>query len=271
MITKKTVIQYTLLTFIFSFFTSSIVIALGQFGYSINTTLEEAIQNPWVNIPFGLYVLSPAIASYIVLKKNHHITSFRDWLKTVFYVKNSFFSYMFIIGSLTLYFLIHLVVSNSTSNKLPFYMFFLNLPNNLFIGGLEEAGWMYILQPALIKRYGFFLSSIFVGSLWFVWHIPLFFIPGTSHYSGLINIGMFAIQLISFRFIYGAIYKITHKGHVFMSVLFHTMFNAASPVIGILPMTWKGTILANFTIVSISIVSVILCNKFSRSSSNESA
>lgn len=70
---------------------------------------------------------------------------------------------------------------------LPIYMFFLSLPGNLIIGGLEEAGWMYILQPELDKKYGFVLSSVFVGIIWVLWHIPLFFIPGTNHGEGLIN------------------------------------------------------------------------------------
>ncbi|MNI67360.1 CAAX amino terminal protease self- immunity [compost metagenome] len=147
---------------------------------------------------------------------------------------------------------------------LPFYMFFLALPGNLFIGGLEEAGWMYILQPRLDKTYGFVLSSVSVASIWILWHIPLFFIPGTSHYEGLIDFWMFAVQLIAFRFLYGAIYKISGKGHVFMCVLCHTMFNAASPVFGILPMTWAGTIAANAVIVLVSIVTVVIYDKKSR-------
>jgi len=36
------------------------------------------------------------------------------------------------------------------------YMFFLSLPGNLIIGGLEEAGWMYVLQPRLDKKMAFF-------------------------------------------------------------------------------------------------------------------
>ena len=31
-------------------------------------------------------------------------------------------------------------------------MLFLSLPGNLFIGGLEEAGWTYVLQPRLDKK-----------------------------------------------------------------------------------------------------------------------
>lgn len=51
---------------------------------------------------------------------------------------------------------------------------FLSLPGSLVIDGLEEAGWMYILKPELDKEYGFVLSSIFTGTIWIFWHIPLF-------------------------------------------------------------------------------------------------
>jgi hypothetical protein len=75
---------------------------------------------------------------------------------------------------------------------------------------------------------------------------------------------MFAVQLIAFRFFYGAIYRISGKGHVFMCVLFHTMFNAASPVFGTMTMTWVGTIAANAVIVLVSIVTVVIFDKRNR-------
>jgi membrane protease YdiL (CAAX protease family) len=147
---------------------------------------------------------------------------------------------------------------------LPFYMFFLSLPGNLFIGGLEETGWTYVLQSELDKKYGFVLSSILAGIVWIFWHIPLFFIPGTNHAAGLINFWMFAVQLLAFRFFNGAIFKISGKGCVFMCVLFHTMFNAASPLFGTMTMTWAGTIAANAVIVLISIVTVVIHDKMNR-------
>ena len=141
---------------------------------------------------------------------------------------------------------------------LPFYMFFLSLPGNLFIGGLEETGWMYVLQPRLDKKHGFAISSLLIGITWVFWHIPLFFIPGTSHYEGLINFWMFNIQVMSLSFFRGAVYKIAGKGYVFAYVLFHTMFNAASSLFIPMTMTWPGTIVANAAMVlfSITIVAV---------------
>ncbi len=260
---KKITVQFTMLTFCIAYLVSGALIAIGQFGYTVYNWVNS-LQQFVMNVPFAIYILSPAIASYIVLKKNNKIANFKEWLKTVFYIKNNIFLYLFVVAGLALYFLIHLAVSGRTEIGLPFYTFFLSLPGGLIIGGLEEAGWMYILQPELDKKYGFVLSSVFVGIVWILWHIPLFFIPGTNHEVGLINFGMFAVQLMAFRFFNGAIYRISGKGRVFMCVLFHTMFNAASPIFGTMTMTWGGTIAANAVIVLVSIVTIMIYDKKNR-------
>ncbi|MFT4007317.1 MAG: CPBP family intramembrane metalloprotease [Lacrimispora sp.] len=260
---KKITVQFTMLTFCIAYLVSGTLIALGQFGYSVYNWVHS-FRQIGMNIPFVIYILSPAIASYIVLKKNNRIADVKEWLKTVFYAKNNLSLYLFVIAGLALYFLIHIPVSGPAEMVLPFYTFFLSLPGCLIIGGLEEAGWMYVLQPELDKKYGFVLSSVFVGIIWILWHIPLFFIPGTNHAEGLINFWMFAVQLMAFRFFNGAIYKISGKGRVFMCVLFHTMFNAASPIFGTMTMTWPGTIAANAAIVFVSMVTVVMYDKLIR-------
>lgn len=260
---KKIMVQFTILTFCISYLVSGILIALGQFGYSVHSWVYS-LQQFSMNIPFAIYILSPAIASYIVLKKNKEIKNLKEWLQTVFYVKNNIFLYLFVIVGLTLYFLIHIALSGYKGLSLPFYTFLLSMPGNLIIGGLEEAGWMYILQPGIDRKHGFVLSSVLFGIIWLLWHIPLFFIPGTGHFDGSIDFWMFAIQVLALRFFFGAIYKISGKGRVFMCVLFHTMFNAALSSFGILPMTWVGTIVANTAIVLASVVTVVVYNKRKR-------
>lgn len=254
---KKIIVQFTVLTFGIAYLVSGALIALGPFGYSVYNWVHS-LQQFGMNIPFAIYILSPAIASYLVLKKNNKIADWKEWSKTVFYAKNSIFLYLFVVAGLALYFLIHLAVSGHTELVLPFYTLFLSLPGNLVIGGLEEAGWMYILQPELDKKYGFIGSSLLVGLIWVLWHIPLFFIPGTNHGEGLIHFWMFAVQLLAFRFFMGALYKISGKGRVFMCVFFHTLFNAASPLFGTMTMTWTGTLVANAVIVLVSILTVNL-------------
>lgn len=260
---KKISIQFVVLVFCIAYLASSVLIVLGQFGYRVYGWVNS-LQQFGMNIPFAIYILSPAITSYIVLKRNGKIKGIKEWLKTVFYVKNTIYSYLFIILGLVLFFGVHIAVSNRAEMILPFYTFFLSLPGNLFIGGLEESGWMYVLQPRLDKKYGFVFSSVFIGVIWVFWHIPLFFIPGTNHCDGLINFWMFNVQVMSLSFFRGAIYKISGKGYVFVCVLFHTMFNAITPIFGTTTMTWVGTIVANAAIICLSIVTVTIYNKKNR-------
>jgi membrane protease YdiL (CAAX protease family) len=47
-------------------------------------------------------------------------------------------------------------------------------------GGQEELGWRgYILDP-LEARLGAWLGNVVLGFIWALWHLPLFFITGTS-------------------------------------------------------------------------------------------
>jgi len=50
----------------------------------------------------------------------------------------------------------------------------------LFGGGQEELGWRgYILDP-MEEKLGPWLGNLVLGVIWAIWHLPLFFIPGTS-------------------------------------------------------------------------------------------
>ena len=95
-----------------------------------------------------------------------------------------------------------------------------------------------------------------MSGIWILWHIPLFFIPGTNHASGVIDFWMFTVQLIAFRFLYGAMYRISSTGGVFLCVLGHTVFNAASYTVGVPPTTWPGTLAANGVVLLSAIAAV---------------
>lgn len=257
---KEITIQFTVLTFCIAYLVSGVLIVLSQFGYTVYNWVDTS-QQFISNIPFAIYILSPAIASYIVLKKNDKVTGIKKWLRTVFYVRNGKLLYLYVCALLAAYFMLHFTVADNKELAMPFDTFFLSLCGNLVIGGLEEAGWMYILQPELDKKYGYVPSSLIVGVIWLLWHVPLFFIAGTNHGEGLIDFGMFSFQVMAFRFVYGAIYKLSGVGGVFMCVLFHTMFNALSPIFSTVTATWPGTLLANSVMIIISIVTVTIYKK----------
>ena len=156
---KKIILQFTALTFCIAYGVSGVLIILGQFGYRVYS-LVSSLQQFAMNIPFAIYILSPAIASFVILRKNNIVANLKEWLNNIFYWKNKISVYLVILIGLILYFGIHMFISGQIDITLPFYMLFLSLPGNLLIGGLEEAGWTYVLQPRLDKKYDFIISSI---------------------------------------------------------------------------------------------------------------
>lgn len=99
---KRISIQFAVLTFCIAYFVSGALIVLGLFGYRVYGWVN-LLQQFAMNIPFAIYICSPAIASYIVLKKNNKIAGFKEWLKTVFYVKNTIHPYLFVVAGLVLF------------------------------------------------------------------------------------------------------------------------------------------------------------------------
>ncbi|OCI32911.1 CPBP family intramembrane glutamic endopeptidase [Oerskovia enterophila] len=253
--------QFLVLTFVIAYGFSCGLIFAARFGYEVNNVVTTAPEF-LANVPFSIYILSPAIASYVVLRANRRVSGLWEWLRMIFAARGRAAGYLFAISVLAVYFSLHLVVSGPSLHMLPWYMFFLSLPGNLIIGGMEEAGWMTALQPELDRRWGFVTSSLVVGVIWLLWHVPLFFIPGTNHESGLIDFWMFAVQIMAFRVLYGAIFRLSGGNGVFLCILSHTVFNAASFTLGIPPTSWAGTLAANAAVVLLALTSLMLSRRF---------
>ena len=63
---KKIVVHFTVLTFCIAYLISGTLIILGKAGYRVYSWVDTPLQF-CMNIPFAVYILSPAIASYIIL------------------------------------------------------------------------------------------------------------------------------------------------------------------------------------------------------------
>jgi len=98
-------------------------------------------------------------------------------------------------------------------------LFFIQLI--FFGGGHEELGWRGILQPLLDKKYTYWQSNLIVGSIWGIWHLPLWFIVGESH-QGFPFILFFTYTLF-LSFVLGLLYRQTRS--VGYCILFHAFAN----------------------------------------------
>ena len=242
---KKIVFQYTVLTFVIMLILWGLCIVFGQFGITLN-------EHKWLFLPFLLGGFSPAIASFLILRKNNEVKNLKEWLKNVFNFKSSVCFYLIVIILSTGYFVPQVII-NGLQEMNPFYLFFILLPLMLFGGGMEEAGWRYILQPELDKKYGFIISSIIVAVIWSVWHIPLFFIPDCSQYGT--DFWLFSIDVFGLAFALGAIRKISNN--VFLCILYHCIHNAGSVTFNIND-TLLGNGITSGLLIIISIIIVFI-------------
>lgn len=54
-----------------------------------------------------------------------------------------------------------------------------------FLGGSlgEEFGWRGFLLPKLLEKRSAFSASLLIAAVWSVWHLPLFWVKGTSQFT----------------------------------------------------------------------------------------
>ena len=102
------------------------------------------------------------------------------------------------------------------------------------IGGplQEELGWRGCALPRLQKTRGALVASLIVGLFWALWHLPLFWIPGSSQY-GLPMAG-YLLHFFPLAILFTWVYNNT-DGSVLMTMLFHTAFNVTTYILPVTP------------------------------------
>ena len=103
---------------------------------------------------------------------------------------------------------------------------------SLLAGLGEEPGWRGFSLPKLQVRYGALGGTLILGTVWALWHIPVFFVdPRSSHgitdpviLGGLILLT--AIGIILYSFFYTWVYNNT--GSVLLMMVLHGGFNTAT-------------------------------------------
>lgn len=100
-------------------------------------------------------------------------------------------------------------------------------------GGNEELGWRGILQPILEKKLAFPIATLVTGIVWSIWHLPLWFIDGTSQSN--MPFLVFAVYMIFLSFWLSAVYKRTNC--VFYCSILHGLSNLLMSIF-ILKVNW---------------------------------
>jgi len=116
----------------------------------------------------------------------------------------------------------------------PIIMWIPNFILYYFIGGpfTEEYGWRGYALDRLQSKFSALVSSLILGFIWGLWHLPLFFIEGTVQ-SYIPIYEFLLIQMITSIFYTWIINNNRDKignANVFLAIMFHAMGNFSSMI-----------------------------------------
>lgn len=105
---------------------------------------------------------------------------------------------------------------------------------------IEEVGWRGYGEDSVAAYHSWFTESIIFGCIWAMWHLPLFWIPGTYHY-GLRELGIgfmlnFLISVVPMGFLTTWVY-VKNDRSMLACVIFHLFVNTMQEKIAMTPVT----------------------------------
>ena len=93
------------------------------------------------------------------------------------------------------------------------------------VGIGEEIGWRGYALPKLQASYSALVSSLILGLIWALWHLPVFFNPATSYFNT--PFWVFLVFLLPFAILYTWVLNST-GGSVLMIMILHAVMNAST-------------------------------------------
>ncbi|MBQ8201619.1 MAG: CPBP family intramembrane metalloprotease [Clostridia bacterium] len=159
----------------------------------------------------------PTIASLFVMEEK---LSFKSVIKFVFHYKRKTIFYFWTLVAMAI--AVIGISSMELNPALPWYLMPIVFLQAVFIyGGEEELGWRGIMQPILERLLPFPVATVITGTVWGIWHIPLWFVEGSSQQN--MAFPFFLVLGVLLSFFLAALYKRTQC--VFACNVFHGLIN----------------------------------------------
>lgn len=202
---RKRIIHYLLITFAITY--------VFWWGLALLTNLHLVNSSQGIfTFLHGVGGFGPTIAAILVLPDK----SLKAVLKFIFSCSKRSFWYLIVFCAIE-----SLIIGLSSMETNPAVSWYVLPIVILFGGGNEELGWRGIMQPELEKRFPFPIATLITGCVWMAWHIPLWFVVGTSQQN--INFGLFCIFGLILSFWLATLHRKTNS--VFFCALFHAFSN----------------------------------------------
>jgi membrane protease YdiL (CAAX protease family) len=135
-----------------------------------------------------------------------------------------FFPSLFVVSSLLI------ILLQGTPPILPWvsqpWVIISYLLTAFFAGGFsEEFGWRGYALDCFQAKTSALVSSLIVGVIWGLWHLPVWFIAGDPHgLGGIPDFFLFLLEVIFLSILYTWVYNNTNRS-ILIAIIFHTVYN----------------------------------------------
>lgn len=197
--------------------------------------IEGKIYNLPAFISFLVGGFVPSIVGIFLTRIYDHKSGLKELFKSAINLKIGIQTLVVIVLCPITIGIMQLIINRLTGGSFDYNQFIKQLPSILpllILGPIsEEFGWRGFLQKRVNSKFSPLLGSLVIGITWSVWHLPLFYMPGTSQHDFNMPFMPFMISVVSSSFIYTYVYIKSH-GSLFSAILLHWVGTYIMQVIG---------------------------------------
>lgn len=188
----------------------------------------------WAIFMYMVNGFGPSIVAIILTRIYEGKTGLNQFLKRVIQFKIGWRWYLAAISVVILPTLGQLLIIHFLGQDFNYGGFITQLGSFIpliIIGPLsEELGWRGYALDRLQTKWSALVSSIMVGILWALWHLPLFFMLGTSQHELQIPFIGFLVGLIALSVLCTWLYNNTNRS-IWTAVFFHWLYTYSGQVV----------------------------------------
>lgn len=214
------ILEYLFWTFLIVLASDGAIILGEQMGWLTGTIGWVLFQA--VSTLIGTF--SPMYGIIIILYKHKKIQTAKDFFRLICTSPAQKKTVIIMVATCLLYLIAAMICGVRTD--FPWIILLPAIPLMVIGGGVEEIGWRGFLQPALERKFAFTLSTLIVAVIWFLWHVPLWFMQNSNQ--STMNMGAFILYLAVLAFVLAAVYRLTKS--VAACIVIHAFGNALGAV-----------------------------------------
>ena len=187
----------------------------------------EAIFGPmgYTNPLFILAVYSPAIAGVFLVWRGCGAIGLKRFFRRLALWQMPLCWWALLVIGIPAAFYLGAAIKGTVNDPFPFSPWYSVLPalaTRLLIGPIEELGWRGLALPLLQRRYAPLWSSLILGGIWGLWHLPAFFLSGSPQSAW--SFGPYFAGVLAITVILTAMFNAA-QGSLLIAALYHFQMN----------------------------------------------